>query len=139
MSRRRSTAWATCCGPRCSPGIQILIGAFRLGKFIRLVPLPAIHGFVNGPAIVIMLAQLKMIAGQGPLMYGPVALAIAVVVLFPRLTKAIPSSLAALLVVSALAIGLNLHTLRVGDLADISGALPHFSLPTAPFTPRWCG
>ncbi len=67
-------------------------------------------------------------------MYGLVALAIAVVVLFPRLTKAIPSSLAALLVVSALAIGLNLHTLRVGDLADISGALPHFSLPTAPFT-----
>ncbi len=115
-------------------GIQILIGAFRLGKFIRLVPLPAIHGFVNGLAIVIMLAQLKMIAGQGPLMYGLVALAIAVVVLFPRLTKAIPSSLAALLVVSALAIGLNLHTLRVGDLADISGALPHFSLPTAPFT-----
>ncbi len=56
-------------------GIQILIGAFRLGKFIRLVPLPAIHGFVNGLAIVIMLAQLKMIAGQGPLMYGllPVA------------------------------------------------------------------
>lgn len=120
-------------------GIQILIGAFRLGKFIRLVPLPAIHGFVNGLAIVIMLAQLKMIAGQGPLMYGLVALAIAVVVLFPRLTKAIPSSLAALLVVSALAIGLNLHTLRVGDLADISGALPHFSLPTAPFTWRWCG
>ncbi|WP_148872258.1 SulP family inorganic anion transporter, partial [Serratia marcescens] len=59
---------------------------------------------------------------------------IAVVVVFPRLTKAIPSSLAALLVVSALAIGLNLHTLRVGDLADISGALPHFSLPAAPFT-----
>ena len=103
------------------------------------MPLPAIHGFVNGLAIVIMLAQLKMIAGQGPLMYGLVALAIAVVVLFPRLTKAIPSSLAALLVVSALAIGLNLHTLRVGDLADISGALPHFSLPTAPFTRRWCG
>ena len=114
--------------------IQILIGVFRLGKFIRLVPLPAIHGFVNGLAIVIMLAQLHMVAGQGPLMYGLVLLAILVVVFFPRLTKAIPSSLAALIVVSALAIGLGLNTLRVGDLADISGSLPHFSLPMAPFT-----
>lgn len=114
--------------------IQILIGIFRLGKFIRLVPLPAVHGFVNGLAIVIMLAQLHMIAGQGPLMYGLVALAILVVVFFPRLTRVIPASLAALIVVSALAIGFNLQTLRVGDLADISGALPHFSLPMAPFT-----
>lgn len=114
--------------------IQILIGVFRLGKFIRLVPLPAIHGFVNGLAIVIMLAQLHMIAGQGPLMYGLVLLAIAVVVLFPKLTKIIPASLAALIVVSAVAIGFNLHTLRVGDLADISGALPHFSLPVVPFS-----
>jgi len=114
--------------------IQILIGVFRLGKFIRLVPLPAIHGFVNGLAIVIMLAQLHMIAGQGPLMYGLVALAILVVVFFPRLTRVIPASLAALILVSALAIGFNLHTLRVGDLADISGALPHFSLPMAPFS-----
>ncbi|HFK7188035.1 SulP family inorganic anion transporter [Serratia odorifera] len=114
--------------------IQILIGLFRLGKFIRLVPLPAIHGFVNGLAIVIMLAQLHMIAGHGVLMYGLVLLAILVVVFFPRLTRAIPASLAALLVVSALAVGLNLDTLRVGDLADISGSLPHFSLPMAPFT-----
>jgi len=113
--------------------IQMLIGAFRLGKFIRLVPLPAIHGFVNGLAIVIMLAQLHMIAGQGGLMYGLVLLAIVVVVFFPRLTRVIPASLAALIVVSAVAIGFNLHTLRVGDLADISGALPHFSLPVVPF------
>jgi SulP family sulfate permease len=110
--------------------IQIAIGVFRLGKFIRLVPLPAIHGFVNGLAIVIMLAQLHMIAGQGMLMYGLVLLAIAVVVIFPK----IPSSLAALIIVSAVAIGFHLQTLRVGDLADISGALPSFSLPAAPFT-----
>jgi len=114
--------------------IQIAIGVFRLGKFIRLVPLPAIHGFVNGLAIVIMLAQLHMIAGQGMLMYGLVLLAIAVVVIFPKITRVIPSSLAALIIVSAVAIGFHLHTLRVGDLADISGALPSFSLPAAPFT-----
>ncbi len=114
--------------------IQIAIGVFRLGKFIRLVPLPAIHGFVNGLAIVIMLAQLHMIAGQGGLMYALVLLAVAVVVVFPKITRVIPSSLAALIIVSAVAIGFHLQTLRVGDLADISGTLPSFALPTAPFT-----
>ncbi|KQN51919.1 sulfate permease [Serratia sp. Leaf50] len=114
--------------------IQIAIGVFRLGKFIRLVPLPAIHGFVNGLAIVIMLAQLHMIAGQGGLMYVLVLLAVAVVVVFPKITRVIPSSLAALIIVSAVAIGFHLQTLRVGDLADISGTLPSFALPTAPFT-----
>ncbi|CAM3573455.1 sodium-independent anion transporter [Rouxiella silvae] len=114
--------------------IQIAIGVFRLGKFIRLVPLPAIHGFVNGLAIVIMLAQLHMIAGQGLLMYALVLLAVAVVVVFPKITRVIPSSLAALIIVSAVAIGFHLQTLRVGDLADISGTLPSFALPTAPFT-----
>ena len=113
--------------------IQILIGVFRLGKFIRLVPLPAVHGFVNGLAIVIMLAQLHMIAGQGPLMYGLVLLAILVVVLFPKLTKVITSSPAALIGVSAVAIGFNPPQLPVGSAADIPGALPHFSLPLAPF------
>ncbi|KAB7896384.1 STAS domain-containing protein [Rouxiella sp. S1S-2] len=114
--------------------IQIAIGVLRLGKFIRLVPLPAIHGFVNGLAIVIMLAQLHMIAGQGMLMYALVLLAVAVVVIFPKITRVIPSSLAALIIVSAVAIGFHLQTLRVGDLADISGTLPSFALPTAPFT-----
>lgn len=114
--------------------IQIAIGVFRLGKFIRLVPLPAIHGFVNGLAIVIMLAQLHMIAGQGLLMYALVLLAVAVVVVFPKITRVIPSSLAALIIVSAVAIGFHLQTLRVGDLADISGTLPSFAFPTAPFT-----
>lgn len=114
--------------------LQIAIGVFRLGKFIRLVPLPAIHGFVNGLAIVIMLAQWHMIAGQGPLMYGLVLLAIVVVVLFPKITRVIPSSLAALIIVSAVVIGWHLPTLRVGDLADISGSLPSFSLPAVPLT-----
>ncbi|CCO82246.1 High affinity sulfate transporter 2 [Erwinia amylovora Ea266] len=112
--------------------IQLSIGLLRLGKFIRLVPQPAIYGFVNGLAIVIMLAQFPMIKGQGPVMYALVALAMLVVWLFPKLTKAIPGSLAALIAISAIAIGFGLDTKRVGDLADISGTLPQFHLPTAP-------
>lgn len=116
--------------------IQLSIGLLRLGKFIRLVPQPAIYGFVNGLAIVIMLAQFPMIKGRGPVMYALVALAMLVVWLFPKLTKAIPGSLAALIAISAIAIGFGLDTKRVGDLADISGTLPQFHLPTAPLTGR---
>ncbi|WP_437615580.1 SulP family inorganic anion transporter [Erwinia sp. V71] len=114
--------------------LQVAIGVFRLGKFIRLVPQPAIFGFVNGLAIVIMLAQLPMIKDQGPVMYGLVALAMLIVWLFPRFTKVIPGSLAALIAISAIAIGFNLETKRVGDLADIAGNLPVFHLPEAPLS-----
>ncbi|WP_075181061.1 SulP family inorganic anion transporter [Pantoea sp. 1.19] len=114
--------------------IQLAIGLLRLGKFIRLVPQPAIYGFVNGLAIVIMLAQIPMIKGQGPVMYALVALAMAIVWLFPRISKVIPGSLAALIIISALAIGLHLDTKRVGDLADIAGSLPAFHLPAVPLS-----
>lgn len=114
--------------------IQLAIGLFRLGKFIRLVPQPAIYGFVNGLAIVIALAQIPMIKNQGPVMYALVALAMLIVWLFPKMTKVIPGSLAALIAISAIAIGFGLDTKRVGDLADISGTLPMFHLPEAPLS-----
>lgn len=114
--------------------IQLAIGLFRLGKFIRLVPQPAIYGFVNGLAIVIALAQIPMIKNQGPVMYALVALAMLIVWLFPKMTKVIPGSLAALIAISAIAIGFGLDTKRVGDLADISGTLPMFHLPETPLS-----
>lgn len=121
--------WATL----LAGAIQVLIGLLRLGKFIRLVPLPAIFGFVNGLAIVIMLAQLPMIKGQGVLMYSLVALSMLIVWGFPKISGAIPGSLAALLVISGLVIGLDIDTKRVGDLANIAGGLPVFSFPDVPF------
>ncbi|MFB9885076.1 SulP family inorganic anion transporter [Balneatrix alpica] len=112
--------------------IQISIGMARLGKFIRLVPLPAIFGFVNGLAIVIMLSQFPLFEGEGWLMYALVAVTMVIVWQLPKYTKAIPSSLAAIIVISALVLSLDLDTKRVGDLADISGGFPSFHLPTAP-------
>ncbi|WP_413739019.1 SulP family inorganic anion transporter [Sodalis sp. RH21] len=120
--------WATL----LAGAIQLLIGLLRLGKFIRLVPLPAIYGFVNGLAIVIMMAQWPMIRGQGPVMYALVALAMLIIWGFPKISRAIPGSLAALLIVSAVVIGLDIDTKRVGDLADISGSLPAFTWPDVP-------
>ncbi|GEO05890.1 sodium-independent anion transporter [Adhaeribacter aerolatus] len=125
--------------------IQITIGLLRLGKFIRLVPHPVIFGFVNGLAIVIFMAQLtqfKVTDSAGvqhwlsgtPLyiMLGFVLLTMAIIHFLPKLTKAVPASLTAILVVSAIIIYFNIPTRTVGDIASIAGGFPEFHLPQVP-------
>jgi SulP family sulfate permease len=122
---------------------QIGAGLFKLGRLMRLVPQPVIFGFVNGLAIIIggsQIAQFKDASGewlQGTDMYifcGLVALAMAIIAFLPRLTKAIPGGLTAIVVVFGLAYGLGIETKTVGDLASISGGFPPFHLPNLPFT-----
>ncbi len=127
--------------------IQISAGVLRLGKFVRLIPHPVMLGFVNGLAIVIFLAQLgqfKQADGIGGqqwlqgtqlyLMLGLVLLTMAIIHFLPKLTRAIPSSLAAIVVVTALAHGLSLDTRMVGDLASVAGGLPEFHIPMVSLT-----
>jgi SulP family sulfate permease len=127
--------------------IQIGVGVLRLGKLIRMVPHPVMLGFVNGLAIVIFLAQLESfkikdaagvshwLAGESLwLMLGLVALTMAIIQYLPKLTRAIPSSLAAIVTVSAIVIGLGLESRTVGDMASIAGGLPEFHIPMVPFT-----
>jgi SulP family sulfate permease len=126
--------------------LQILAGIFKLGKFIRLVPHPVMLGFVNGLAIVIFLAQLGQFkitneAGelewmQGTPLYnmaGLILLTMAIIHFFPKFTKAVPSTLVAIVTVSFLVYGINLDTKLVGDVASIAGGLPTFSIPSVPF------
>ncbi len=127
---------------------QILIGFLKLGKFIRLVPEPVIFGFVNGLAIVIFLAQfgqfkVPAVGGSGmewisgPTLYimlALIALTMAIIFLLPKFTKAIPSSLAAIVVVSAIVIWFGLPTKSVGDLASIKGGFPVFHIPQVAFS-----
>jgi SulP family sulfate permease len=138
--------------------LQITAGVLKLGKFIRMVPYPVMLGFVNGLAIVIFLAQLGQFgeAGQagwlqgtfmqdsildvawlqGEQLYmllGLVLLTMFIIHFLPRLTKVLPSSLVAILVVTALVLGLDLNTKVVGDIASISGGLPSFHVPVVPF------
>jgi SulP family sulfate permease len=126
--------------------IQILIGLFKLGKFIRLVPQPVMFGFVNGLAIIIFMSQLEqfktVINGEsvwlsgGPMyiMLGLVALTIAIVILLPKLTKAVPASLVAIIVVFGLVLGLGIETKTVADIASISGGFPPFHIPDIALT-----
>lgn len=122
--------------------IQILIGLFKLGKFIRLVPQPVMFGFVNGLAVIIFMSQISQFKIQGTeawlsgsalyIMAGLVALTIAIVVLLPKLTKAVPSSLVAIFVVFALVYGLNIQTRTVSDIASVAGGFPPFHIPQIP-------
>lgn len=126
--------------------IQITIGMFRLGKFIRLVPQPVMYGFVNGLAIIIFMAQVRQFKVSGspgaewlsgpPLwtMAGLVALTILIVITFPKITKAIPASLVAIIVVFVIVLGFGIDTKTVKDIASVSGAFPPFHVPSVPFS-----
>ncbi|WP_295128917.1 SulP family inorganic anion transporter [uncultured Chitinophaga sp.] len=121
---------------------QILVGLFKLGKFIRLVPQPVMYGFVNGLAVVIFMSQLEQFkTGDGWLsgtslliMGGLTALTIAIVLIFPKITKAIPPSLAAIVVVFLLVAGFHIDTKTVKDIASVSGGFPPLHIPQVPFT-----
>jgi SulP family sulfate permease len=127
--------------------IQILFGIFRLGKFIRLVPHPVFLGFVNGLALVILIAQLeqfKIIDSEGIkqwiqgmelfIMFGVIALTMAIIQFLPHLTRAIPSTLAAIIIGTLVTLAFDLDTRTVGDVSSIAGGLPSFHLPEIPFS-----
>jgi len=122
--------------------LQLAFGFLRLGKFIRLVPHPVIFGFVNGLAIVIFVSQLdqfKTPAGDWLsgtslwLMLGLVLLTMGIIFGLPRLSKAVPASLVAILSVFGLVYFLGLDTKTVGDIASIKGGFPPFHIPALPF------
>lgn len=124
--------------------IQILIGVLKFGKFIRLVPQPVMYGFVNGLAVIIFMAQLEqfktVVNGQTTwlsgtplyIMAGLVALTIAIVFVFPKISKAVPPSLVAIIVVGLLVFGLGIQTKTVSDIASVSGGFPPFHIPQIP-------
>ncbi|WP_028786029.1 SulP family inorganic anion transporter [Terrimonas ferruginea] len=120
---------------------QIVVGLFKLGKFIRLVPQPVMYGFVNGLAIIIFMAQLEqfksgtawLTGGHFLIMAGLVALTIAIVVILPRFTRLIPSSLVAIVVVFLIVLVFGIETKTVNDIASVSGGFPPFHIPSVPF------
>jgi SulP family sulfate permease len=125
--------------------IQITAGVLKLGKFIRIVPYPVMLGFVNGLAIVIFLAQVQhfqvdvdgvtqWMNGQPLMIFGGLILLTMLIINYlPKLTTAVPSSLAAIVFVSLLVILLDIDTNTVGDLASIKGGLPQFHIPEVAF------
>ncbi|WP_370639137.1 SulP family inorganic anion transporter [Cohnella sp. REN36] len=114
--------------------LQLLMGVFKLGKWMRYVPHSVITGFINALAILILLSQLRYFQGQTWGMYAMVACTLAVIYLLPELTKAIPSPLVAVALMTIAAATLPYHGQTVGDLAQIVPTLPAFGLPDIPMT-----
>lgn len=123
--------------------IQILAGVMKLGKLMRLVPQPVIFGFVNGLAIIIFMAQLDQFKDPSgswltgmPLyiLLGLVLLTMLIIWGLPKITKVIPASLVAILIVFGLVVSFGINTHTVGDIASIQGGFPPFHLPNVPFT-----
>lgn len=123
--------------------LQVSAGLLRLGKLMRLVPQPAILGFVNGLAIIIFMSQLdqfKTSDGEwmsGISLYvflGLVLLTMIIIWRLPKLGKAVPASLVAILSVFALVFFFDIDTKTIGNFASIKGSFPPFHIPDLPFT-----
>jgi len=126
--------------------MQIGVGLLKLGKFIRLVPQPAMYGFVNGLAIVIAMAQFKFFEGSNISMYLFVVLTMLIMYFLPKLTKAIPGGLFAIVTISLGVYFLKIDTITIGtlntipqftnmpDLSEFKGQLPSFGIPDLLFS-----
>jgi SulP family sulfate permease len=114
--------------------LQVAAGAARLGLLMKFVSRSVITGFVNALAILIFLAQVPHLTGVGWETYAMVAAGLAIIYLFPFVTKRVPSGLVSIVVLTGFAIfsGLEVHT--VGDMGELPSSLPVFALPDVPFS-----
>ncbi|WLR43314.1 SulP family inorganic anion transporter [Bacillus carboniphilus] len=115
--------------------IQILMGVFKLGRFISFLPQAVIVGFVNALAILIFMAQLPHFVGAGWMMYAMVIGTLAIIYLLPIVTKIIPSALAAIILMTTVTIFFGFDSLKtVGDMGEITRSFPLFHIPNIEFT-----
>ena len=123
--------------------LQVITGALRMGKLMRLVPHPVIFGFVNGLAIIIFMSQLAQfkdpsgawLTGSEMFIFlGFVLLTMVIIWGLPKITKAVPASLIAILSVFGIVAAFGIETRTVGDIASIAGGFPPFHIPSVPFS-----
>jgi SulP family sulfate permease len=114
--------------------LQILAGALKLGALMRFVSRSVITGFVNALAILIFLAQMPELIGRSWQVWAVCAAGLAIIYLLPRLTRAVPSPLVAIVVLTALSIGLHWDVRTVGDMGALPDSLPVFLFPDVPLT-----
>lgn len=113
---------------------QIVVGVLKLGRYIKFVSRSVMTGFVNSLAILIFLAQMPELIGANWQTFALVAGGLAIIYGFPRITKAVPSPLVAIIALSALVIFTGLDVRTVGDMGQMPTTLPMFHLPAVPLT-----
>jgi SulP family sulfate permease len=118
--------------------IQIGAGLLKLGRYMRYVSKSVMTGFVNALAILIFMAQLPELIPGNPgvswLTYALVAVSLAIIYLFPRITTAVPSPLVTIIVLTALVVIMGWDVRTVGDIGELPDTLPIFLVPDVPLT-----
>ncbi|PPE67558.1 SulP family inorganic anion transporter [Caldimonas caldifontis] len=112
--------------------LQVLAGWLRLGSLMRFVSRSVITGFVNALAILIFLAQLPELTNVSWVVYAMTAAGLAIIYGFPYLSKAVPSPLVTIIVLTAVAMVLDLDIRTVGDMGELPDSLPIFLWPDVP-------
>lgn len=113
---------------------QVIFGVLKLGRQMRYVPRAVMVGYINALAVLIFLAQLPQLTNVPPAVYAIAALSLVIIYGLPRLTKAVPSPLVALFVMTTAVIALGIEVPTVGDMGELPTTLPIFALPKVPFT-----
>lgn len=114
--------------------LQIILGYVGIARLMKFIPRAVMVGFVNALAILIFQAQLSNFEGESWVIWALVIASLAIIFLFPRVTKAIPAPLVAIVAMTILAITLGLDTKNIGDMGTISATLPEFLFPNVPLT-----
>lgn len=112
--------------------LQIIFGVLRLGVLMRFVSKSVRTGFVNALAILIFGAQLPHILGGDRLAYSLLVAGLAIIYLTPFLTRAIPSPLICIVLLTVAAIGFDLPVTTIADLGKLPDSLPVFRWPEVP-------
>jgi SulP family sulfate permease len=114
--------------------LQIIAGVARVGSVMRFVSRSVITGFVNALAILIFMAQLPEFRGAGVTVYAMVAAGLAIIYILPRFTKAVPSPLVTIIVLTVVSMVFKLDVRTVGDLGELPSTLPMFLWPQVPWS-----
>lgn len=114
--------------------LQMLAAFFRLGDLMRFVSRSVVTGFVNALAILIFMAQMPELIGQGNLVYAMTAIGLVIIYGLPTITKAVPSALVCIIVLTGATMYFGFGVRNVGDMGALPSELPFFALPQVPFT-----
>lgn len=114
--------------------IQIVLGAIGVAKLMRFIPRMVMVGFVNALAILIFTAQIPALTGVPVMVYVLVAAGLTTIYGLPRLTRAIPAPLVAIVVLTVLTVTIGINVPTVGDQGELPDSIPTFFLPDVPFT-----
>jgi len=114
--------------------IQIIASLMRLGTLMRFVSRSVVTGFVNALAILIFMAQMPELLGRGPTVYAMTAIGLVIIYGLPYITKAVPSPLVTIVLLTAASMYFGFDVRTVGDMGALPSELPFFAIPQVPFT-----